>query len=141
MLLEELGKTSSTSSSSSSSSSPSCAPLDSLSVQLLFQMWLTHPSPPLSPPENTALQAPHVTRGPIQLSLSFPSFFFFFFYVCLLLAVLTSHLDCTRGHMVVKSVRYCLKKCDLQKKPPTRQDDTNRLESSEDWLSLRDSVT
>lgn len=48
----------------------------------------------------------------LSLSLSlFPPFF----YARLLLAVLTSHLDCTRGHMVVKSVRYCLKKCDLLK--------------------------
>lgn len=29
-------------------------------------MWLTHPSESVSPPENTALQALHVTRGPLQ---------------------------------------------------------------------------
>lgn len=39
-------------------------------LQLLFQMWLTHPSLTLFfPAENTALQAPHVTRGPVLFSL------------------------------------------------------------------------
>lgn len=57
----------------------------------------------------------------LSLSLSlFPPFF----YARLLLAVLTSHLDCTRGHMVVKSVRYCLKEMWPPEKPATHQDDT-----------------
>lgn len=41
------------------------APLDSFPADsLLFQMWLTRPSRTLSSAENTAPQAPHVTRGP-----------------------------------------------------------------------------
>lgn len=49
-------------------------------------MWLTHPSLTLFffPEENTALQALHVTRGPVLL---------FFFFLSSFLLALSYHLD------------------------------------------------
>lgn len=86
------------------------ASLDSLSLSLLFQMWLTHPSQSLSPPENTALQALHVTRGPLQKF--FFSFFFFLFSPAppSLLPVVAYHLDYTKVHRIVWSILwyYCV---------------------------------
>lgn len=77
--------------------------LSTLSAELLFQMWLSHPSQTESPPENTALQALHVTK--IPLPLFFPSLFppLLLLLLLPLLAVAAYHLDCA------KSPQDCMK--------------------------------